>query len=355
MSDEGVIRKAVGAWNAGMIGRAEFVSRLIEAITPENVDEFLKQPADVVSMVRAGVAEAPSTEAGWRQFIIVESVCNDGTETQVEQERRQANRVQNFRRGVESLRNRMTGWGLETSITPDYNVLGELSAGYFLSEERKAIAREWVDCPEDETGVKTFLRRVTLPRLKNVERTQPGILSRIKESLRHHLNARDFPVEDVYYGGEPIVDHPKDPYRYYEWAWEVLSPCEDWRIAAEGRSVDEQPEREVFQATIEGRTFTICTEELYEDASDRLSGQWHAWSFFAYDREMNIYPADSVPAGVRAQEGIAGETRDSEASARAAVEEKLRKVIRSKCLDGTGFYSPPADRIWPQEFPDKQQ
>jgi len=66
MSDEGVIRKAVGAWNAGMIGRAEFVSRLIEAITPENVDEFLKQPADVVSMVRAGVAEAPSTEAGWR-------------------------------------------------------------------------------------------------------------------------------------------------------------------------------------------------------------------------------------------------------------------------------------------------
>jgi hypothetical protein len=355
MRDDEGIRMAVGAWNAGMIGRAELVSRLIEAITPENVDELLKQPTDVVSMVKRGVVEAPVTEAGWRQLIVVESVCNDGTETKEERERRQAIQAQNFRRGVETLRNRMTGWGLKASITPDYNVLGELSAGYFLSEERRVIAREWVDGPEDETGIKTFLRRVTLPRLKEVERTRPGSLSRIKEALRHHLNARDFPVEEVYYGGEPIVDHPEDPYRYYEWAWEVLSPGEDWRIAAKGPSVEEQAEGESFQATIEGRTFIICTEELYEDASDRLSGQWHAWSFFAYDREMNIYPADSVPVGVRAQESIAGETRDSEASARAAVEERLRKVIRSKCLDGTGFYSPPADRIWPQEFPDKQQ
>jgi hypothetical protein len=120
--------------------------------------------------------------------------------------------------------------------------------------------------------------------------------------------------------------------------------------------VDEQPAGGGggYLAIIEGRQFTICTEELYEEASDRLSGQWHAWSFFAYDREMNIYPAGFVPAGVTVQESIAGETRDTELAARAAVEAKLRAVIQSKDLDGTGFYSPPADRIWPQEFPDKR-
>ncbi|HEY2588546.1 MAG TPA: hypothetical protein VGI81_22585 [Tepidisphaeraceae bacterium] len=102
---------------------------------------------------------------------------------------------------------------------------------------------------------------------------------------------------------------------------------------------------------IEGRSFLICTEALYEEASDQLSGKWHAWSFFAYDRDMNIYPADAVPGGVTAQESIAGESRDTEEAARNAVEQKLKVLIRSKSLDGTGFYSPTAGRIWPQEFP----
>jgi len=122
------------------------------------------------------------------------------------------------------------GRGLdEMSKTPDYNDLCELSAGYFLSEERRAIAMEWVDGPDDEEGVKTLLRRITVPRLNQIEQTQPGTLARVKEALRYHLRVRDFPVEDVYYGGEPVVDHPQDPYRYYEWAWEVLAPGEDWR------------------------------------------------------------------------------------------------------------------------------
>ena len=126
-------------------------------------------------------------------------------------------------------------------------------------------------------------------------------------------------------------------------------------VARERQRVDEQNESTgVFRVIIEDRTYTICTEALYEEASDRLSGQWQAWSFFAYDREMNAYPADSVPAGVKAQESIAGETRDSESAARAAVEAKLRAMIQSKSLAKTGFYSPPAERIWPHEFPDNQ-
>jgi hypothetical protein len=111
---------------------------------------------------------------------------------------------------------------------------------------------------------------------------------------------------------------------------------------------------DAFHVTIDGRVFTINVEAEYEEASDKLSGKWHAWSFFAYDRELNIYPADDVPAGVRAQESISGETRESKAAARTAVEEKLRAVIRTKSLEGTGFYSPPADRVWPHEFPENR-
>lgn len=120
--------------------------------------------------------------------------------------------------------------------------------------------------------------------------------------------------------------------------------------------MDEEPERseDGYRATIDGRTFCIYAEALYEAASEELSGKWHAWSFFAYDCEMNVYPADAVPPGVETQETMAGETRDSEAAACAAVEERLRTVARTRSLEGTGFYSPPADRVYPQEFPDLQ-
>lgn len=126
----------------------------------------------------------------------------------------------------------------------------------------------------------------------------------------------------------------------------------------EDRTLNDRPEPSgggVSRTTIAGRLFTICTEALYEEASDRLSGQWRAWCFFAYDRGRNIYPAEGVPAGVRAQESIVGETRDSEEAARHAVEEKLTAVIWSKSLDGTGFYSPPGDFVYPQELPDEEQ
>lgn len=110
----------------------------------------------------------------------------------------------------------------------------------------------------------------------------------------------------------------------------------------------------IFPTVIEGKTFDICTEALYREASEELSGEWHAWCFFAYDREINIYPPDSVPVGVSTQESIAGETRTSQDAAVAAVEESLKRVIKSRSLDGTGFYSPPADKVYPQEFPDLQ-
>jgi hypothetical protein len=106
-----------------------------------------------------------------------------------------------------------------------------------------------------------------------------------------------------------------------------------------------------FKTEVEGMAFNICTELLYDDVTGNSTGQWYARSFFAYDRSFSIFPADDVPVGIIAQESIAGEFGASEDEARRAVDEKLRTVIQTKNLDGTGFYSPPGGFTYPQELP----
>lgn len=102
---------------------------------------------------------------------------------------------------------------------------------------------------------------------------------------------------------------------------------------------------------IEGQTFVICTERILDDRTGEFTGRWYAWSFFAYDNALNIFPAGAVPKDLNAQESIAGEHWDSEVEARLAVADTLRRVIQTRCLDGTGFYSPPGDFVYPQELP----
>jgi len=104
----------------------------------------------------------------------------------------------------------------------------------------------------------------------------------------------------------------------------------------------------MFQTEIGGRQFLICTERT--DDQDRFLGEWHAWCFFAYDSNVNVYPADLVPEGVVAQESIAGGFGNTEEAARQAVEQTLRRVGSTRNLAGTGFYSPPARRTYPQDF-----
>lgn len=120
-------------------------------------------------------------------------------------------------------------------------------------------------------------------------------------------------------------------------------------------SNDSQTCGKCYPTVIEGKTFLICTERAYEEHSKKLSDNWRAWSFFAYDRHMNVFPADAVPAGACAQESIAGEAGESEDAAREAVENRLRDVIRTRKLDGTGFYSPPGDFVYPQELPEEDR
>ena len=109
------------------------------------------------------------------------------------------------------------------------------------------------------------------------------------------------------------------------------------------------------EITIDGAQYLISLEALYKEASVELSGEWHAWCFFAYDKEINIYPADAVPRGIGAQESIAGATADSGRKAIAGVVEKLKNAIRTRCLDGTGFYCPASDMTYPQDLTSKDK
>jgi hypothetical protein len=108
---------------------------------------------------------------------------------------------------------------------------------------------------------------------------------------------------------------------------------------------------DLHRVVIEGRAFIICTERLYKEASEEFSGEWHAWCFFAYDKDINIYPAGDIPIGVRATESIAGKTANNEEDALAGVEQKLKNVMRTRSLDGTGFLSPKG-YVYPQEMPE---
>jgi hypothetical protein len=105
----------------------------------------------------------------------------------------------------------------------------------------------------------------------------------------------------------------------------------------------------IFSVPIDSRTYEICYRKT--EPEDRLP--WFAWTFFAYDEELNIYPADDVPQNVKAQESILGEFGAGQEVARQAVENKLRRVIQTRTLDGTGFFSPPSGKIYPQEFPNE--
>ncbi len=106
----------------------------------------------------------------------------------------------------------------------------------------------------------------------------------------------------------------------------------------------------MFLTEIEGRQFLICTEQSGDE--DRFLGSWRAWCFFAYDSKANIYPAESIPDGIVAQESIVGEFGNTEEAACQAVTQVLRRVVATRSLDGTGFFSPPAGFTYPQDrFP----
>ena len=100
---------------------------------------------------------------------------------------------------------------------------------------------------------------------------------------------------------------------------------------------------------IDGKQFLLNVRELdSHEVFDRNT--WDGWVFVAYDREVNIYPASSCPAGIKVQETIVGASGISQEDARERLVEKLREVIKEKSLDATGFLSLPANKVWPQQF-----
>jgi len=104
MSAIEAVEKLVAHWNSGAFSNSEFVSRLLEAITPENVAVVCDQSAEIVSMLAAEVSAALSTESEWREMFLLESDCGS-EEAANEKARRHALQLANYRRGVETVRN----------------------------------------------------------------------------------------------------------------------------------------------------------------------------------------------------------------------------------------------------------
>jgi hypothetical protein len=113
-----------------------------------------------------------------------------------------------------------------------HNDLSVLSGFYFLSDQQRQEIKARLPDPDDEDGVKDLLACFIAPRLRQIERKRPGYLEELRNTLQYYLTTRRFPVEDTYYAEEPIIDHPSDPIRYYEWAWEVIFRGQSWELTS---------------------------------------------------------------------------------------------------------------------------
>jgi hypothetical protein len=78
-------------WEKGILGKAEFVSLLLETVNPEDLEGFLNCVSpEILNWVKDEVGKAPETPGEWSQAI---SIWKDDEEA-----------TRRYRRGVEALR-----------------------------------------------------------------------------------------------------------------------------------------------------------------------------------------------------------------------------------------------------------
>jgi hypothetical protein len=99
---EGVLR----LWHNGLLGVGEYHARLLQTISPANLQEFLRLvPTDVLEELKKQVATAPTTDEAWCRTIAIRSWCgpwNDEIAARVRAEDEQS--LKRYRIGVETLR-----------------------------------------------------------------------------------------------------------------------------------------------------------------------------------------------------------------------------------------------------------
>jgi hypothetical protein len=93
-------------WEKGRLGKGEFQFLLLQTLTPENLEEFLRVvPTDVLDELKTIVKNAPTTDEEWTQTISIRSWCgpwNEEIAARLREDERQAGR--RYRVGIETFR-----------------------------------------------------------------------------------------------------------------------------------------------------------------------------------------------------------------------------------------------------------
>jgi hypothetical protein len=101
--DENRLEIVFRTWERGAITNHEFLFRVIEGATWENLQEIIDrlQP-DLRDELKRVVEEAPTTDDDWKGMRIVEMYTS--LETQTDAERRRTLELQQYRLGVQTIR-----------------------------------------------------------------------------------------------------------------------------------------------------------------------------------------------------------------------------------------------------------
>ena len=98
--------KVIRYWKHAALLQVEFHFLILQTLTPENLDEFLRLvPSDDLEKLKTVVETAPTTDEEWGETISIRSWCgpwNNEIASRVREEEEQACR--RYRVGIETLR-----------------------------------------------------------------------------------------------------------------------------------------------------------------------------------------------------------------------------------------------------------
>lgn len=98
--------KVIHQWEKGLLGRAECHFLVFQALTPVNLEDFLRHVTpDLLEELKVVAKNAPTTDEEWGQTFSIRTWCgpwNEEIAARVREEEKQAGR--RYRVGIETLR-----------------------------------------------------------------------------------------------------------------------------------------------------------------------------------------------------------------------------------------------------------
>jgi hypothetical protein len=100
------LKKILRLWDKGELVAGEFRFRLLQTVSPVNVQEFLKLvPKEILEELTTEVENAPTTDQAWTQMRVIGSssgAWNEEIAARLREEEQQS--IRRYRVGVEALR-----------------------------------------------------------------------------------------------------------------------------------------------------------------------------------------------------------------------------------------------------------